>query len=211
MLTLRRRVHRLTSDLTSEAAKIQAIYHFVATSIRYVGIELGQSAYQPSPATEVFHMQYGDCKDKTTLLISMLDLVGIKAYPVLMSVAPYERVDTALPSLNQFNHMIVAIPTGTNAYIWLDPTASTCSYGNLPYNTQGRTGFIISDIRGEFVEIPIFPPESNRLVSTTELTLNNEGGVQGTLYIQTRGQYDLNARWIIPTDTPQCVENHLGD
>ena len=204
------RVHQLTSDLTSEAAKIQAIYHFVATSIRYVGIELGQSAYQPSPATEVFHMQYGDCKDKTTLLISMLDLVGIKAYPVLMSVAPYERVDTALPSLNQFNHMIVAIPTGTNAYIWLDPTASTCSYGNLPYNTQGRTGFIISDIRGEFVEIPIFPPESNRLVSTTELTLNNDGGVQGTLYIQTRGQYDLNARWTYQQIHPSVLKTTLA-
>ena len=204
------RVHQLTSDLTSEAAKIQAIYHFVATSIRYVGIELGQSAYQPSPATEVFHMQYGDCKDKTTLLISMLDLVGIKAYPVLMSVAPYERVDTALPSLNQFNHMIVAIPTGTNAYIWLDPTASTCSYGNLPYNTQGRTGFIISDIRGEFVEIPIFPPGSNRLVSTTELTLNNDGGVQGTLYIQTSGQYDLNARWTYQQIHPSVLKTTLA-
>ena len=65
-------------------------------------------------------MQYGDCKDKTTLLISMLNLVGIKAYPVLISVAPHERVDTTLPLLSQFNHMIAAIPTTTNAFIWLD-------------------------------------------------------------------------------------------
>ncbi len=189
------KVDQLTSHLTTIDAKIQAIYHFVATNIRYVGIELGQSAYQPSPANEVFRMQYGDCKDKTTLLISMLDLAGIKGYPVLVSVAPHERVDTALPSLNQFNHMIAVIPTGTDTYIWMDPTSSTCRYGDLPYNVQGRTGFLISDTRGEFVEIPVFPPESNQLVSTTELTLNNEGGVQGTLYIQTKGQYDLNARW----------------
>ena len=73
------RVRQLTRDLKTDEAKIRAIYHFVASKIRYVGIELGQSAYQPSHATEVFQMQYGDCKDKTTLLISMLDLVGIRA------------------------------------------------------------------------------------------------------------------------------------
>ena len=204
------KVEQLTSHLTTIEAKIQAIYHFVATNIRYVGIELGQSAYQPSPANEVFRMQYGDCKDKTTLLISMLDLAGIKGYPVLVGVAPHERVDTVLPSLNQFNHMIAAVPTGTDTYIWMDPTSSTCRYGNLPYNVQGRTGFLISDTRGEFVEIPVFPPESNRLVSTTELTLNNEGGVQGTLHIQTKGQYDLNARWAYQQIHPSLLESTLA-
>lgn len=188
-------VQHLTKNLTTEAAKIRAIYHFVAAKIRYVGIELGQSAYQPSPAVEVFQMQYGDCKDKTTLLISMLDLVGIRAYPVLISVSPYERVDTTLPALNQFNHMIAAIPTADNTYIWLDPTSSTCSYGDLPYNVQGRTGFLITDTHGEFVDTPIFPAESNRLISATDLTLNNQGTVEGTLHIQTSGQYNLNTRW----------------
>ena len=204
------KVEQLTSHLTTVAAKIQAIYHFVATNIRYVGIELGQSAYQPSPANEVFRMQYGDCKDKTTLLIAMLDLAGIKGYPVLVSVAPYERVDTALPSLNQFNHMIAAIPTDTDTYIWMDPTSSTCRYGDIPYNVQGRTGFLISDTHGEFVEIPVLPPESNRLVSTTELTLSKEGGVQGTLYIQTKGQYDLNARWAYQQIHPSLLKSTLA-
>jgi len=202
------KVEQLTNHLTTVEAKIRAIYHFVATNIRYVGIELGQSAYQPTPATEVFHTQYGDCKDKTTLLISMLDLIGVKGYPVLLSVAPYEDVDTALPALNQFNHMIAAIPTA-DTYIWMDPTSSTCRYGDLPYNVQGRTGFLISNTRGEFVETPVFPPETNRLVSTTELTLSDEGDVQGTLYIQTSGQYDLNARWAYQQIHPSLLKNVL--
>ena len=204
------KVQQLTDDLTTGAAKIRELYHFVATNIRYVGIELGQSAYQPTPATEVFQMQYGDCKDKTTLLISMLDLVGIKAYPVLVSVAPHERVDTTLPLLSQFNHMITAIPTGINTYIWLDPTAATCSYGDLPYNVQGRTGFLISDTHGEFVETPIYAPESNRLVSTTELTLDSDGSVQGTLYIETKGQYDLNTRWAYQQIHPNALKTTLA-
>ena len=204
------KVQQLTSNLTTEAAKIRAIYHFVATNIRYVGIELGQSAYQPSHATEVFQMQYGDCKDKTTLLISMLDLAGIKAYPVLVSVAPHERVDTTLPSLSQFNHMIAAIPTRPDTYIWLDPTSTTCSYGDLPSKTQGRTGFLISDTHGKFVEIPVYTSESNRLVSTTELTLDNDGSVQGTLYIQTAGQYNLNTRWAYQQVQPNTLKATLA-
>ena len=204
------KVQELTNDLKTEAAKGRAIYHFVTTKIRYVGIELGQSAYQPSHATEVFRTQYGDCKDKITLLISMLDLIGIKAYPVLMSVAPHERVDTTLPLLSQFNHVIAAIPTTPNAYIWLDPTAATCSYGDLPYNTQGRTGFLIADTHGEFVQTPVYPSETNRFVSTTELTLENDGSVEGTLYIQTDGQYDLNTRWAYQQIHPNALKTTLA-
>lgn len=204
------KVRHLTRDLRTDAAKIRAIYNFVASKIRYVGIELGQSAYQPSYATEVFQMQYGDCKDKTTLLISMLDLAGIKAYPCLISMAPHERIDTTLPFLSQFNHMIAAVPTGTDTYIWLDTTAATCSYGDLPYSTQGRTGFLISDTHGLFVETPVFPPASNRLVSTTELTLNGEGTAAGTIRIQTRGQYSLNTRWTYQQIHPNAMKTTLA-
>ncbi|MDE0554550.1 MAG: transglutaminase-like domain-containing protein, partial [Candidatus Poribacteria bacterium] len=204
------KVQLLTKNLETDEAKISAIYNFIASEIRYVGIELGQSAYQPSYATEVFQMQYGDCKDKTTLLISMLDLAGIKAYPCLISMAPYARVDTTLPFLSQFNHIIAAVPTGADTYIWLDTTAATCSYGDLPYNVQGRTGFLISDTHGIFVETPIFSPEANRLVSTTELTLDSEGTAQGTLHIQTSGQYSLNTRWTYQQVHPSAMKTTLA-
>lgn len=203
-------VHRLTKNLTTEEAKIRAIYHFVASNIRYVGIELGQGAYQPSPAAEVFQKQYGDCKDKTTLLIAMLDLAGIRAYPVLMNPAPYERVDIELPALNQFSHMIAAIHAPEGGYIWLDATSQTCSYRDLPYTDQGRKGFLIGETRGKFVDIPIFPPESNQLVSKTEFVLNDDGSVQGTLHIQTRGQYNLNARWTYQQVQPSALKTFLA-
>jgi hypothetical protein len=127
-----------------------------------------------------------------------------------MSLAPHERVDTTLPFLSQFNHMIAAVPTSMNTYIWLDATAATCSYGDLPYSVQGRTGFLISDTHGAFVETPVFSPESNRLVSTTELALDDEGTVQGTLRIQTSGQYSLNTRWTYQQIHPTAVKTTLA-
>lgn len=188
-------VEKLTQYLNSDESKIRAIYDYVARQIRYVGIELGQSAYQPSPAVEVLKKQYGDCKDKTTLLISMLDLIGIRAYPVMLSTSPYGKTDTSLPSLSQFNHMIVAIPKGKDGYIWLDPTSSTCSYEDLPYSDQGRNGFLIGDFQGMFVEIPVFPAENNKLKSSTELWLNPDGSAKGILRVTMSGQNIINHRW----------------
>lgn len=188
-------VEELTEYLNTDESKIKAIYEYVASQIRYVGIELGQSAYQPSPADEVLKKQYGDCKDKTTLLISMLDLIGIRAYPVMLSTSPYGNIDTSLPSLSQFNHMIVAIPKRKDGYIWLDPTSSTCSYRDLPYSDQGRKGFLIGDFQGIFVEIPVFPAENNKLLSNTELWLNPDGAAKGTIRVTMLGQNTINPRW----------------
>lgn len=211
---LQETVEKLTENLTTDESIIRSIYDFVARRIRYVGIELGQSAYQPSHAVDVLKKQYGDCKDKTTLLISMLDLVGIKAYPILLSMAPSEKIDTSLPYLSQFNHMIAAIPKGKDKYIWMDPTSETCSYGDLPHSVQGRIGLLIGDINGFFVKIPVFPSDSNKLVSTTELWLNSAGGARGKIHIHTIGQYNIDARWtyqqISPTDWKKTLASELS-
>ena len=187
-------VEQITANLLTEEDKIREIYHFVASQIRYVGIELGQGAYQPTPADQVLTVRYGDCKDKTTLMIVMLDLVGIEAFPVMLNPAPYQRIDTELPSLGQFSHLIAAVPRDDGGYIWLDPTADTCSYGDLPTRNRGRKGLIIRSDRGEFVDIPISTPESNRLIINTEIVLTADGTVQGTMQIDTLGQYNLEAR-----------------
>ena len=192
--TIEETVKQLTADLLTADDKIRAIYHFVASQIRYVGIELGQGAYQPTPADQVLNVRYGDCKDKTTLMITMLDLVGIEAFPTMLSPAPYQRIDHQLPSLGQFSHLIAAVPGTDGGYIWLDPTADTCSYGDLPARNRGRRGFVIRSDRGEFVDIPISTPESNRLIVDTEIALAEDGTVQGTMQIGTLGQYNLEAR-----------------
>ncbi|MCG9126717.1 DUF3857 domain-containing protein [Candidatus Poribacteria bacterium] len=205
----------LTENLNSDESKISAIYDFVARQIRYVGIELGESAYQPSPATEVLKKQYGDCKDKATLLISMLDLVGIRAYPVMLSTSPYQKIDTSIPTLSQFNHMIVAIPTDSDKYLWLDPTSSTCSYRVLPYINQGRKGFLIGDSHGKFVEIPVSSAEKNRFISNTELWLSPNGAAKGVIRVKMLGQNSINPRWnyqqIIPANWNNTFASELSN
>ena len=203
-------VEELTADLLTKDDKIRAIYHFVASQIRYVGIELGQGAYQPTPADQVLNVRYGDCKDKTTLMIAMLDLVGIEAFPVMLNPAPYQHIDPELPSLGQFSHLIAAIPRENGGYIWLDPTADTCSYGDLPARNRGRKGFVIRRDRGEFVDIPISTPESNRLAVDTEIALTEDGTIQGTMRIDTLGQYNVEARLEYKRVSPSAWKDTLA-
>ncbi|MDE0042288.1 MAG: DUF3857 domain-containing protein, partial [Candidatus Poribacteria bacterium] len=203
-------VDQLTEDIPKTEDKIRAIYNFVASKIRYVGIELGQSAYQPSFATDVMNNLYGDCKDKTTLLITMLDLVGVKAFPVMLNPSPHERIDTDLPSLGQFSHMITAIPGSNGAYTWLDATSNTCSFGDLPDVNQGRVGFLIGDETGTFTDIPIFTAEANQLILKTDIRLSEEGAVHGEISMGTKGQYDLDSRLRYGQLTPQDWKDTLA-
>ncbi len=58
----------------------------VRDRVRYVAVELGIGGYQPHAASETLSNLYGDCKDKGTLLQSVLSAAGITSYPLLVNV-----------------------------------------------------------------------------------------------------------------------------
>ena len=129
----------------SRKEKIKRLYEYVATNIDYVGIELGIWAIKPHSAPEIFKEGYGDCKDKTTLLSTMLSAVGIQSYPVLISAGESSRVIREIPSLAYFNHMILAVEENDDGgLIWLDATAETCAFGDLPASDQDRWALIVN-------------------------------------------------------------------
>src|SRR5262249_37692534 len=78
---IRAKVAALTASASTSLGRIQAVARFAQSDIRYVGIELGIGGYQPHPAAETFAHRYGDCKDKGTLLSSMLQVMGIDSFP----------------------------------------------------------------------------------------------------------------------------------
>src|SRR5262249_38902081 len=119
---IRETVKQLTADKKTDEEKARAIYDWVANRVRYVGVEIGMSAFRPHAAADVHKNLYGDCKDKATLLISMLGLAGIKAHPVLLKAEERRPVSQGLPSLNAFNHCIALADVGGKE-VWLDATA----------------------------------------------------------------------------------------
>ena len=173
--------------------KLAHITEHIQKHIRYFVVERGIGGWQAHYAADIFHNQYGDCKDKTTLLISMLQVAGIQAYymPVDMSRG---FVDPDAPSFYG-NHMITAIElpadvkddrlaaisTAKNGkrYLIFDPTNETAPVGNLPDYLQGGWGILSDGNDSQILQLPILASEWNGSERKGEFTLSADGSLQG--------------------------------
>ncbi len=176
------RLTRLVDSLVAKARtrddSIRAVHKWVAQDIRYVGIELGVGGYQPRMPDTVVVTGFGDCKDKATLFVTALGAIGIKAYPVLLSSNATAKRD--MPTPEQFNHEIAAVPLASGGYQFVDLTSAYSAYGELPFSEQGGFGLVVfPDGKNEEVTLPLDPPTAN--VTTTRLvgTLSPDGTFTG--------------------------------
>lgn len=94
---------------------------FVQGEVRYTGLDMGQNSHAPNAPEVTLERRFGDCKDKTALLIALLEEVGIQADPVLVHTAHREAIRTRLPSPLAFDHVIVRAKV-EGQEIWIDPT-----------------------------------------------------------------------------------------
>ncbi len=102
--------------------KINKLIDYVQDEIRYMGVESGIGSIKPSAPETVVSHRYGDCKDKSLLLVSLLRQTGVvKAWPVLVNTYLKHGIADALPGTNLFNHCIVKFEYNDSIY-WVDPT-----------------------------------------------------------------------------------------
>jgi lipoprotein NlpI len=119
-LRLAQRLLRETEGMSpQERAKL--VLEFVQRDIRYFGVFFGDSSHRPNPADSVLRKRFGDCKDKTALLIALFTEMGYEPYPILVSQYFRGYVENALPSPYAFDHAIVGL-TIDGAQFWLDGT-----------------------------------------------------------------------------------------
>ncbi|GLR69744.1 DUF3857 domain-containing transglutaminase family protein [Agaribacter marinus] len=108
---------------TTPSEKIVAALQFTQENIRYVGIEMGMNSHVPTHPDETLVLKYGDCKDKTSLFISILQALDITAYPALVDTDDTKLLAELPPSAGVFNHVIVWLENNGKTF-WLDPTLS---------------------------------------------------------------------------------------
>ncbi|MBV9183214.1 MAG: DUF3857 domain-containing protein, partial [Acidobacteria bacterium] len=182
----------LTKGLSDENAKVRALYDFVSTRYRYIGVVFGLGRYQPHQASEVFENEYGDCKDKHTLLASLLSAAGIKAYPALISST--HEVDQDVPSPAQFDHMITAVPQGTG-YLWLDTTTEVGPFGFLIPQLRAKHALVIPDGKPALlVETAADSPFPTSERFNMKATLSDGGVLDGHVEDTERGDSEVFLR-----------------
>jgi len=103
-----------------------AALRYVQDEVRYVGIEVGAGGFIPTQPDITLKRRYGDCKDKTYLLLTILKALEIEAYPVLADTSYGERLGDDGPRLNAFNHVLVKAVLDGKSY-WLETTVNNQS------------------------------------------------------------------------------------
>lgn len=133
---VRAEVAKIAAQSSDPTKRMLAALRLAQDNVRYVALLLGEGAYAPSSATETWDRKFGDCKGKTVLLLSLLDGLGVKAEPLLVSAAFNQVIGERLPSLAIFDHVIVRATIGGTAY-YLDATG----YGQRTAEELARTTF----------------------------------------------------------------------
>jgi len=161
---IEKKVQELTGDLKGSDEKIAVLFNYVKKDIRYITISLGKSGMVPKTASEVYENKYGDCKDKSTLLIAMLRVVGVASHYALIPTRSRGDLVKEFPYPFQFNHCIVAIEReGTVQF--LDPTSKTNRFDYLPAGDQGRGVIVIKDGKPDFRRTPLGGAYANGIIS----------------------------------------------
>ena len=191
---IQQKVNALTASAPTQLAKMQALAQFVQREIRYVAIELGIGGMQPHPAAEVFTHRYGDCKDKATLMGSMLHEIGVDSFYVVINV---DRgvVTPDTPPGDSFDHVIVAIklPEGLTdpslvatmehprlgRLLFFDPTNDMTPFGLISGHLQANYGLLVTPEGGELVELPVQPTIMNAVSRSAQLALDSAGTLKG--------------------------------
>lgn len=214
--------------------RVRALAHFAQRDVRYVEISIGKGGWRPHNASDIFTHRYGDCKDKATVLSSMLSQIGVKSYYLLVNT---QRgiVDEKSPPMAFFDHMIIAISLPEASYsksmpaiyqhpklgrlLIFDPTNEYVPFGQIPPYEQANYGLLVGDRGGELIQLPLSQPEANGVLRNAKLKLLPDGTLQGEIEERYTGFNAMIGRAFLQHETEndrkkvieRLVANSLGN
>ena len=185
---LKQQVRDLTAGAATDMDKVKALFYFVSNKIRYSGItpEKDRPGFEPHDVCITFDKKYGVCRDKAALLVSMLRLAGLNAYPVLVSVGTHKDAEVADPF---FNHAIAGVELEKGQVILMDPTDEN-TRELLPASDRNQS-YLVCRSEGDTIRLsPIQPPDENMLTIKTTGTLNADGMIEAKSELSFQGVND---------------------
>jgi len=224
---VRAKADELTKGFSTDLEKTEALYDFVAKNFRYVSLSLGVGRYQPHAAADVLHNQYGDCKDKHTLLASLLEAEGLHASSVLINST--RKLDPDVPSPSQFDHVITMLPMGSQTpgandkgsdgksnEVWMDTTSEVAPFRLLAFSLRHKLALVIppavppSAVPPHLEETPSDTPMPDTESAEIEGKINDIGKLQAHVHYQFRGDEELLLRSVFRR-VPQSSWQHVAE
>jgi hypothetical protein len=191
----------LIADAKTDEDKINAIFSFVSQNIRYISVLLGPYTHKPHAANDIFHKRYGDCKDKTILLLTMLKIACIKGMPALVS-AYGKYFDDSIPSLNVFDHIIAVVPF-KNKYFYLDATNETAAYNSPPFVLPTKIFLIHEDGTYQFITTPELNDKNDSYNMDMKYLIDPEGNAAINYHYEYFGKAAEAVRYFFKYSPPE--------
>ena len=174
--SLKRTVAGLVKDAPDLRAKVERIHDWVVQNTRYVGLEFGIHGYLPYRVPLIVQRGFGDCKDKASLLYTMLREAGIDARIVLVRTRHNGNISQQPASLAVFDHAIAYVP---DLDMYLDGTAEHSGIDELPVQDQGVNVLVVSPKTAELRQTPVFDADKNsKRQRTLQVQLNADGAAE---------------------------------
>ncbi len=188
-------------------AVVAAFLEYVARHVRYTSVLSGPRLIEPADPWQTLRNGYGDCKDLSVLLVSLLLKLGIPAQPVLVRTGQGDQVPQ-VPNLAGFNHVIVLV--GGPKPFYVDPTAPEWPVGTLPDAIQGRWGLLVQRSGGKLVRLWRSRPKDNAVVFHLDVTFPRRGPADATVTITGWGRAGAWLGGMVLHDT-QLDEDELAE
>ena len=189
---MKKKVESLIKGKKEPLEKVRAIFQFVSQNIRYMGITPEKEApgYEPHDVRLTFEQRYGVCRDKAALLVSLLELAGFKAYPVLFMAG--DPKDDEIPN-GYFNHAVTAVELEKGNYVLMDPTYESTT--DLFPAFQADMSYLVAHPQGENLRrSPVVPAKNNRTQITTKAKIDADFQLRGKTTVKLSGVNDIYYR-----------------
>jgi transglutaminase-like putative cysteine protease len=172
---LKKTVRDLVAGATTTRQKVERIHRWVVTNTRYVGLEFGIHGYLPYRVPLIVQRGFGDCKDKASLLYTMMREAGVEARIVLLRTRRNGGLESAPASLAIFDHAIAYVP---ELDMYLDGTAEHSGTSELPSQDQGVVVLLVGPSGAELRTTPVFDADKNRRSRKLEVALAADGAAE---------------------------------
>jgi Flp pilus assembly protein TadD/transglutaminase-like putative cysteine protease len=177
---------------SDEQARIRAVYDFVVSRTRYVGLEFGINSFKPYPVETILSRRFGDCKDKASLMHAMLEALGIDSRLTLLRMKHLGDLQTKEASLAVFNHAILYVP---KYKLFLDGTAEFHGSGELPADDRGADVLVVDPAgNSQFFRTPDASPADNSDETRVSARIAEDGSAQVQYQGKARGSWTAQLR-----------------
>lgn len=202
---------KITQGLPTNEAKAKALYEYLQSKTRYVGIQLGIGGMQPFEAKVVDEVGYGDCKALSNYMVALLKSVGIKGYYCWIYGGPKSPELIQDLTVDVFNHIVVAVPNGKDT-LWLECTNQTNPFGYQGKFTGDRKALMITEQGGKIVNTIKYTPDQNRQVISAGVVLDINGNAKSKITTTYTGlKYEFNGlNWSLNNtdDQKKWIQNN---